>query len=1393
MQAFLKTGKLGPSDSKKASSSRSREERSGPAPPWVEKYRPRTVEDVVEQAEVVEVLRQCLNGGDFPNLLFYGPPGTGKTSTILAAARQLFGSLYRERILELNASDERGIQVVRNKIKTFAQLTPGGMRDDGKNCPSFKIIILDEADSMTNAAQAALRRTMEKESHSTRFCLICNYVSRIIQPLTSRCSKFRFKPLGEDKIIERLEYICKMEGLKAEKPIVPDKWLDELMEVCKTKDYGKAEEFVDHFMLEAYATSQVIEQLSERIIYSNELTDKQKAVIANKLGECNYRLLDGGSEYIQLMNVCCGIMQAYELVYGQSDADYHGSNGQADTHSLHSSHLSVQEDPLLIRSHKQQTTQQVTNVSKVVREVSHMEPDPGAVSYMSVPLMPQDYQHADRRYPADSYMVGYEHYESYLGYPPQPGYPGPHGIYMPRSHSPHSPHSPSEHSRASPPHEYLRKAAPYVEGGYNDIDPGLNPALQDHYRITPSPGGPGDQYDENKVAYGYVSPSPYGPVGYGPGVGVGPVAVPSDVPGYDEGHPVPLPSGVPPGMFDDEVHLQRLQSRHPVVPGMASPLDDDQKSMRWRDPNLSEVIGFLSNPNNIIKANAAAYLQHLCYMDDPNKQKTRSLGGIPPLVQLLDHDNPDVYRNACGALRNLSYGRQNDENKRAIKNAGGVPALINLLRRTSDADVKELVTGVLWNLSSCEDLKKSIIDDGVTMVVNNIIIPHSGWDPSSSSGETCWSTVFRNASGVLRNVSSAGEYARKKLRECDGLVDALLYVVRSAIEKSNIGNKIVENCVCILRNLSYRCQEVEDPNYDKHPIQSTVQNRVAAPAKGQVLFTMWQHQELRDVYKKHGWKEQDFVTKTVAARNSGPNSPNNANSTLNRPMASQGSTRYEDRTIQRANMNSNNVGRPTIYQPVRARALTNRWLVCVLQQPKPGEPLYAQVNLEKKKKRQYELGVGQAQGQGPVVVGSGVGVAAGAPTAGQWVADGVGVPDGSAATATVNVPPNSTVASAGDSWRKFGSFGGPDLPFDVMTDVNSNRLTGESSRRSFELARKELRQIVTRIEETALPSRSVKLLRARCLLRPAGSKLGKRHLWILVILAWILGQFLWNYTRTVRYDKCLAELPSFTQKVFRPAEDCSICRDVQQVDRISNVDPATFEERYAYSGRPVVVTDATTNWTATTIFSFTFFKSLYDGEDANCQFFPYKTEFKSLQDVFDMSASRSLLEKGTKPWYVGWSRYPIDIGIGYYCKREISPNLSETILIIHRILIFANRSNCDEKIGSVLRQHYQRPYFLPVTAESEKTDWIFMGSHGYGAPMHVDDVEHPSWQAQIKGKKLWTLEPPRECYYACSRLEVVVHPGEISVILISLRPDTPIQSQLSKFPSLRLSKWKLLS
>ncbi|KAG7207795.1 hypothetical protein KM043_009404 [Ampulex compressa] len=296
-----------------------------------------------------------------------------------------------------------------------------------------------------------------------------------------------------------------------------------------------------------------------------------------------------------------------------------------------------------------------------------------------------------------------------------------------------------------------------------------------------------------------------------------------------------------------------------------------------------------------------------------------------------------------------------------------------------------------------------------------------------------------------------------------------------------------------------------------------------------------------------------------------------------------------------------------------------------------------------------------------------------------------------------------------------------------MTDLNDNKVSSEMTKKSLEFAKKELRLILGRMDELRLPSRAVKLFRARSRLRTGGIRLRVRHLWILLIVAWFLGQFAWNYVLAYRYDKCLIEMPPFTQKIFRPPEDCSICIDVQRVDRLSNVDPVVFEERYAYSGRPVVVTDAMANWTAPKVFSFSFFKSLYDGEEANCQFFPYKTEFQSLQDVFDMNESRSLLEEGTKPWYVGWS-------------------------------------NCDDKIGTVLRQHYRRPYFLPETAESEKTDWIFMGSHGYGAPMHVDDVEHSSWQAQIKGKKLWILEPPRECHYACKRIEVIVHPGEIIIL-----------------------------
>ncbi|KAJ8687199.1 hypothetical protein QAD02_022993 [Eretmocerus hayati] len=281
-----------------------------------------------------------------------------------------------------------------------------------------------------------------------------------------------------------------------------------------------------------------------------------------------------------------------------------------------------------------------------------------------------------------------------------------------------------------------------------------------------------------------------------------------------------------------------------------------------------------------------------------------------------------------------------------------------------------------------------------------------------------------------------------------------------------------------------------------------------------------------------------------------------------------------------------------------------------------------------------------------------------------------------------------------------------------------------------EQARDELISILTKREK--VHGRSISAFRLVVFyvkIRPFRARIPGPRLVILLALGAILSAYPYatNFVRSLPYRRCLMQQPGATKNLFRPAEDCSICQEVQKIEKISNIDSTLFEERYAYSGRPVVVTDATKNWTAMQAFSFAFFKELYKDQEFDCQFFPYKTGFQSLRDVFDMSMSRALLESGTEPWYVGWS-------------------------------------NCDENIGSILREYYYRPYFLPDTSESEKTDWIFMGSPGYGAPMHVDDVKYPSWQAQIQGRKKWTLEPPRECQYSCTRLEVTVDSGEIIVL-----------------------------
>ena len=191
---------------------------------------------------MIEIIFNHVPSIQLPHMLFYGPPGTGKTSTILALAKELYGpEMFRTRVLELNASDERGISIVREKVKDFARMqlsNPPPHYKDKYPCPPYKIIILDEADSMTQDAQSALRRTMETYSKITRFCLICNYVTRIIDPLASRCSKFRFKMLDQGNAKKRLEDIAKLENITLEEGAV-----DTLIR-CSEGDLRKAITFL---------------------------------------------------------------------------------------------------------------------------------------------------------------------------------------------------------------------------------------------------------------------------------------------------------------------------------------------------------------------------------------------------------------------------------------------------------------------------------------------------------------------------------------------------------------------------------------------------------------------------------------------------------------------------------------------------------------------------------------------------------------------------------------------------------------------------------------------------------------------------------------------------------------------------------------------------------------------------------------------------------------------------------------------------------------------------------------------------------------------------------------------------------------------------------------------
>jgi len=251
---------------------------------WTEKYRPKEFSDIKGQKEIVKRTKAFVRQKNMPHLLFAGPAGIGKTSLALVIAKKLFGDSWHENILELNASDERGIDVIRSKVKDFARTRAIG------DVP-FKIIYLDESDALTKEAQQALRRTMENYTRTCRFILSCNYSSKIIEPIQSRCAIFRFRLLAKKDIIEIIENIAKSESLK-----IDEKTKEALYNVSNG-DCRKMENIMQ-------SSAAISNKITEELIYSiasvarpKEINDVLQLALKNKFNDARNRLLDVMLEY----------------------------------------------------------------------------------------------------------------------------------------------------------------------------------------------------------------------------------------------------------------------------------------------------------------------------------------------------------------------------------------------------------------------------------------------------------------------------------------------------------------------------------------------------------------------------------------------------------------------------------------------------------------------------------------------------------------------------------------------------------------------------------------------------------------------------------------------------------------------------------------------------------------------------------------------------------------------------------------------------------------------------------------------------------------------------------------------------------------------------------------